>query len=72
MEAREVGLQHRIGDEAWKVGIHCHGRVRFDELANDDHFLFGVFFPHIADYQFPFVIVRLRQRRKDRQRISEK
>ena len=73
MEAGGVGLQQGTGNDTWEFGVHCHVRVRFDDLVNNEHFLFNVFFPHFADFQrFPVVARRRRQWRNDRRRISEK
>mmetsp|Transcript_33411 Transcript_33411/g.68708 ORF Transcript_33411/g.68708 Transcript_33411/m.68708 type:complete len:223 (+) Transcript_33411:388-1056(+) len=54
VEVGGVGFGDGTGDDSGKFSVHCYVGVGFDEIADDGHFFFDVFFPYVADFEsFP-------------------
>ncbi len=54
MKVGGVGFGDGTGDDSGEFSVHRYVGVGLDEVADDRHFFFDVFFPHIADFEsFP-------------------
>mmetsp|Transcript_57435 Transcript_57435/g.121881 ORF Transcript_57435/g.121881 Transcript_57435/m.121881 type:complete len:218 (+) Transcript_57435:590-1243(+) len=51
VKVRGVGLRDGTGYNPWEFRVHCHIGMSFDEFADNGHFLFGIFFPDVTNFQ---------------------